>query len=158
MSTLFAVAGLGVHAQEELLLQERVQRDCAAVRATVLRMEDPPTREALMRIVDWAKRHPDDSESLYCAAYAAVSGWVNKGEIDPIDFLKRAAEKGHPAAMAGYGIELCTGERVTKDMAAGLTLLRKSAALGEPQAYYHLGTVYETGMDGAPRDLEKATA
>jgi TPR repeat protein len=154
---LVVFAAVGVCAQEELV-RARVQRDCAAVRATIYRMEDPPTRDSIKRIVDWAKRHPDDLEALFCAGQMALGGWVEKGEIDAIDFLKRAAENGHAGAMALYGIELCTGENVKQDTDTGLALMRKAAEMGEALAYFHLGTAYEAGKIGVPTDLLKATA
>jgi TPR repeat protein len=114
-----------------------------------------PSREVIGRIVARAKERPEDPEALYWAAQAGLDG-LSDQVPDFMQMMRKSAEKGFPPAMASYGIELCGGAHVPRDVPAGMKLLTQARDKGDPGAFYQLGLVYFLGADGIPRNLDRA--
>jgi TPR repeat protein len=70
---------------------------------------------------------------------------------------EQLAERGHVDSMVASGIILVEGLGVPPREQEGLAWLEEAVQKGSAQAYYELGTVYYTGIDGVvEEDAEKA--
>ncbi len=110
-----------------------------------------------------ARRGADILESRHAAGDAfaanhrarlhAADGPLPDAELE-IVWLERAAERGHAAAMLGYGRALLRGEGVTRDPVLGIAWVRRSAEADNHWAQLELGRRLTRG-DGVERDLEE---
>ncbi|KAL3922555.1 MAG: hypothetical protein SGILL_002140 [Bacillariaceae sp.] len=80
--------------------------------------------------------------------------------VDPAAGLAQydqLAEQGHVDSMVACGIIMMEGLGVPPREQEGLEWLQKAVERGSAQAFYELGTVYYTGIDGVvDEDVEKA--
>ncbi|MGA2498244.1 MAG: hypothetical protein ABSH20_10915 [Tepidisphaeraceae bacterium] len=107
-------------------------------------------------MVGRAKEHADDPEALFWTGRCEQEGLIPKGEIDGLQYYRHAAELGHPAALAQWGVELCTGVHVAKDVEAGLRFIRVAADRGDARALNALGASHLDARPGAPADVLRA--
>jgi TPR repeat protein len=107
------------------------------------------------RLVARAQRRPEDPEALYWAAQLAFDGLSDRVP-DAMGMMRKSAEKEFPPAMAVYGVALCGGLGVPRDVRSGMDLLNRARGKGEPTAFYQLGRIYFAGAEGVPRNLDRA--
>jgi TPR repeat protein len=120
-------------------------------------MGPKPPREVINRIVTRGKAHPEDAEAVYWAAQAGADG-LSDDVPNYMEMMRKSADQGFPPAMAAYGSMLCGGNVVARDVEKGLKLLNQACDRDEPTGFYQLGLVYFAGVEGAPRDLDRAEA
>lgn len=78
---------------------------------------------------------------------------VAKGQkFESVEWYRKAADQGHPIARNNLAILYLHGTGVDADAAAAERLFLASAAAGYPEAQRRLGTLYETGAAGAPKN------
>lgn len=85
-----------------------------------------------------------------------------KDEKKALDYLIKASEQGNPVAMSTYAARLFDGDPegssqlVKKDPEQAKKMFEDAAAKGFAAANRLLGAIYENGMGGTAKDLEKA--
>lgn len=121
------------------------------------RMGPKPSAEVVERIVSRARKSPDDAEALYWAAQAQFSRLTDKVP-DCMELLRISAEKGCPMAMTSYGVALVDGSMIKQDVGAGLKWLAAAKKRNDASAYFQLGIISVKGVDGMPRDMDRAEA
>ncbi|MFI5379607.1 MAG: tetratricopeptide repeat protein [Tepidisphaerales bacterium] len=120
------------------------------------RYGDKPDDVMVGRMLARAKEHADEPEVLFWAGRCEQEGLIPKGEIDGLQYYRRAAGLGHPAAMAQWGVELFTGVHVAKDVDAGRKSMRAAADKGDARALNALGGSHLVAHPGAPVDVLRA--
>ena len=132
------------------------EQDLSSYIENTWRMGPAPARDVIDRIVERARRHPDDPAALYWAAQLGADGLTDRVP-DFLELLRKSADRDFAPAMATYGMELCAGGgRAPHDVQAGLKLLTRARDKGEPTAFYQLGRLYAIGADGVPQNLDRA--
>lgn len=71
-------------------------------------------------------------------------------------WLRLCSLEGERLCLATLAYLYLDGTQVEKNLPAGLLLLQVAGVLGEPNAYYNLGAIYEDGEYVGGRDLEMA--
>jgi TPR repeat protein len=66
------------------------------------------------------------------------------------------AKQGHVDSMVACGVVLVEGLGIAPREEEGVEWLKKAVERGSTQAYYELGTVFYTGIDGVEEDMEAA--
>jgi TPR repeat protein len=96
--------------------------------------------------------------------YAAGVPGLPKDEQKSLDYLIQATKQNNAVAMSTYAARLFDGDPATKDSkqlvkkdpAAAITMFENAAATGFAAANRLLGSIYENGLGGQPKDLKKA--
>lgn len=91
---------------------------------------------------------PDDlcSELQFQAATALV--FYNMDPAKGFQQYRLLAQRGHVDSMVACGIVLVEGMGIPADEAQGIEWLQKATKLNSAQAWYELGCLYYTGIDG----------
>lgn len=72
------------------------------------------------------------------------------------EWYQKAWDQGIEAAACNLAVMLLKGKGGDQDLAGGLRIYERMAEQGFPEARYNLGKIYEVGLYGCDRDLEKA--
>jgi len=96
-----------------------------------------------------------DAEAQYKFAYTFSNKSDTNGAQEKIQWLKKAAEQGHPKASFDLGICYTYGKGVAQDTTESLKWHRKAAALGISESCSFLGYQYKYGF-GVPKDVTEA--
>lgn len=113
----------------------------------------------------------EQAHELICAAADAgdANGQFNcasilerglNGAVAPakaIEYYRLASEQNHLGAMNLYAFALISGELVVRDVTKGISLVQKTASMGNPVGLFSLGQAYATGL-GVDRDPVRAHA
>ncbi|MBZ2180242.1 MAG: TonB family protein [Acidobacteriota bacterium] len=87
--------------------------------------------------------------------------WLINGEHGPQDaaaglrLIQQAAAKRYSAALFDVALRKMDGRGLDQDTAAGMKMMHEAAAVGNRQAQYYLGGVYEKG-ERMPSQLDQA--
>lgn len=84
-----------------------------------------------------------------------LSGSVDSTRV--IEYYRLASEQNHLGAMNLYAFALISGEIVPRDVTKGISLVQKTASMGNPVGLFSLGQAYATGL-GIDRDPVRAHA
>ncbi|MDP1580558.1 MAG: tetratricopeptide repeat protein [Candidatus Didemnitutus sp.] len=84
-----------------------------------------------------------------------LSGYAGDFESG-VELLGKAATAGYPAAIATEGVLFMRGKGRPKDVARGALMIRRAAALGQPQGLFEIGVDFEMGGTFGPPNLEVA--
>jgi uncharacterized protein len=80
---------------------------------------------------------------------------VSRNDLNAVEYLRRSAELGYPAAQVVLGYFYDTGSLVPQDSQQGADWYKKAARQDDRLAEWLLGRLYYTGT-GVPRDLSAA--
>ncbi len=137
------------------LLRRAAAEDEVAALLTLAR--DYRDEEAIRRtpqLLEARHTQGDAFAANHLARFHAADGPVPDQELE-ITWLRRAAERGHPAAMLNYGRALLAGEVVARDQRRGIAWVRRAAEADNPWAQLELGRRLARG-DGVPGDPREA--
>ena len=110
----------------------------------------------------WAKKAADQGCSYaqyWLASTQTHNSRLNEGEIDFItddqanEYLEMAAEQDHRYAQIHMGFKMKSPEE--QDTLESAYWYRKAAKLNHPEAYFHIGSMYDSGT-AFQRNFEKA--
>ena len=135
----------------------------------------------LFMFADWPERRPGPPEGVQASVSLAISAAAMKAAEDgdqdaqfsvatsiladpelnvaysakALEFLRRAAEKGHTRAMLRLGQIYRKGVGALQNYSLAAKWIEAAAKLGEPEAMLEFGRLYREGI-GVPRDLVRA--
>ena len=117
--------------------------------------------EAVARLEQWVKDHPEDGESLFLLSRVedrkeSRNRSVPLAERRSVKLVKAAAAAGHPAAAATLGGFMLRGHGVQKDVHHGLELIRAAADQDDPNGHAMLGSALVFPDTGVPQDFPTA--
>ncbi|HJR20241.1 MAG TPA: hypothetical protein VJ822_01370 [Dongiaceae bacterium] len=90
------------------------------------------------------------------AAMLASGDGAEKDLVAAAQWYAKAAAKNHPEALYNLGIMYVLGETGRPAVKKGLSMIKRAADLGSWDAHWYLAQVFMGGLDGQPRDLDKA--
>ena len=88
--------------------------------------------------------------------FSTMGLMVKKDLTEAAEWFRKGAEKGSSRSQVNYGLALVNGRGVPVNEAEGLKWIEKSAAQGQPHAFYVQGLFFYHGTAGHPQDYAKA--
>lgn len=130
----------------ELFIDAMVQRSAAAARMlsvmTFQRLIPNSTDEEALMLLGLAAKWGDPE-----ALFQVGSGLFREGDIENgLEFLKRSADLGFPAAKGAYGLSIIIGKVTQRTIEEGIALLESSADEGCTCAMSQLALLIMSGV------------
>ena len=115
----------------------------------------PKMSRTLIGWIKAAKRGSVHAQYQLAAMLASGDG-AEKDLAAAAQWYAKAAAKNHPEALYNLGIMHILGEIGRPAVKKGMAMVKRAAELGSWDAHWYLAQVYMGGLDGQPKDLDKA--
>jgi uncharacterized protein len=138
---------------EGLLRRAGAENDVNALMTLARDYQDEEAALRAAQILESRHAAGDAFAANHIARLHAADGPLPDAALELV-WLERAAERGHPAAMLGYGRALVRGDGVPPDPVQGMAWVRRSAEADNHWAQLELGRRLARG-DGVERDVEE---
>jgi TPR repeat protein len=110
---------------------------------------------AFRGLVNAAKRGNVEAQCQLAAMLATGDG-AEKDLAAAAHWYAKAAARNHPNALYNLGLMHILGETGRRGVKKGMAMIKRAADLDFWDAHWYLAQVFMDGLDGEPRDLDKA--